>query len=172
MKRFLLPLIMLLVALGASATLAVSFTAPTTSQVLGPAFIEYGWNVSTSSSPSFGLNYTYSHAKDSLNGADTVTLLSKYFLNDNSTYYFQITDSAGTADTIRLEYQSYDLNGNKGAWTVGDSIKGIADNKLYTASLPSTLVYKPSYISVRAIKWTGTLISKIRRFEIVRCPIK
>lgn len=161
-----------LIALVSFVSAAASFTAPTNYQLLGPADVIWTWEVATEASPRYMNGYNPGTALDKMTGADTIALLTKFPLDKGSYYAFQLVDSAGTADSFVVEFSVWSADGYQSAWVRADTIAGLnAVNKFTTLTIPTTIAYKPAKVSVRAVKWIATLVSKVRSIEVVKFPI-
>ena len=158
--------ILSILVLASAIFAAASYTAPTNYQMLGPADAIWGWKVATEASPKYLNGYNPGTALDKMTGADTITLLTKFPVDKDGLYSFVIVDSAGAADSFRVEFSVWS-GGFQGAWTPADTIAGVAAvNKITTVTIPSGITQNPTWVSMRAVKWIATLVAKVRYLEV------
>lgn len=151
---------------------AAVISAASTAQEWGQ---EYAWEVYSQSKPSQKCGNDITVTKDSLVAVDTLILLNKYALSPGYEYFFNVYDSTGTVDSIKFEITTHSFGMNKSSSRnacvlyqgMVDSIGGGLTKKAGIAIPDGTTRYGGG-ITLKAIKWIGTVKAIIWRFELLR----
>ena len=117
-------------------------------------------------------NKSGTHGRDSLKGADTIVLVNNYQLEPSFEYIAQLYDSAGAADSSILYCKITSIDGKYSqGWSILDSAHfthGTTMNTVVANAVPTSSVSYGGFVSIRIIKYTATLITKVFRFELIR----
>lgn len=143
--------------------------APTTPTVYGPTDYEciYSWNILTQSAPT-GTGYNPGTVvKDTLNGQDSISFVTKYPLQPGWEYFLQIKDSTGTADSFKVRVDVYGFDGSTLMNTaILDTLGGATTYKCI--GMPFSTIGYGQKVTIKLVKWIATLKAKVYRAELMR----
>ena len=135
-------LVLIAILAFASCVTAAGLSAPT---IYGPTY----WECDTS------FNHT---AADTIRGADTLTLLTKYRFEPGYEYALRMKVTTPAADSVQFEYLSYGEGAGSGRDTLFeqamfDTVAASATTR--TAVLPIGKTVLTNVATIRAIGWTA-----------------